>query len=784
MINIIGLSIGIASFILIGLYISDELSYDRYHKKADRIYRLVNVYDFEGVGENSASSPFPVAYTLKSEFPGLIEEVVRVFNFQAPRSLVEYKENMFNERKFFFGDSTFFRIFDHEFIKGDPETALDKINSIVITESMAKKYFGDTDSALHKLLRFESAVNLKVTGIIKDVPIQSHFVFDFMGSMSSCKSMFGGMLPRTWVWNPCWTYILFKEDVDPYIVEKKFPDFVQKFFFDAEKENVSLYLQPLTDIHLRSRLDYEIEPNNDITNIRILSIIAVFLLIIASINFMNLATATSSKRSKEIGIKKVVGAYRSQLIKQFIGESLIMSFVALVFAVLMVELVLPLFNNFTGKEISLSVLLNPWYFTSLVLLGLLTGFISGIYPAFYLSAFKPVSVLKGNLSKGTRSGMARKTLVVLQFAISITLIIGTFIVYDQVKFLGKTDLGFKKDNILLVMINRTAVARQFPAFKKEVEQNSYINSVTAMDDIFGAAHNTHEFRPEGFPEDKWNFYPALVVHYDFVKTFDIDIIAGRDYHEENKTDPSKGILINEAMVRHLGWESPEKALGKKFRSLRGEERVIGVTNNFNATSLHEPAGAFVLNMKEVPFEILFFTKYMAVNYVPGNEKAVINYLDGIWRQYEKARPFEYTFLSDELDQLYQDERNLGQLSLIFTALIILIAALGLFGLVSFMAEQKTKEIGIRKVMGAKVGNIVFIMSIEFARLILIASILAWPIAYWIIDDWLNNFAYSTTINWFIFILAGLIALALALMITSIRAVVASRTNPADTLKYE
>lgn len=782
LINICGLAIGLASFIIILLYIIDEVSYDRYHKNADNIYRLVNVYDFDGVGENSASSPFPVAFTMKDEYPGMIKNVVRIFNFQSPRMLIELGDKRYNERRFFFADSTFFHIFDHEFIHGNPKTVLNESYSVVLTESAAKKYFGD-DNPVNKTIKFEKQFDLKVTGVIKDVPAQSHFNFDFIASMSSVGRMFGGRLPQTWVWNPCWTYLLLEDGAAP-VLEKKFPDFINKYFNDAEKKNISLYLQPLTDIHLKSRLDYELEPNNNISYIYILSAIAAFLLIIASINFMNLATATSAARAKEIGVKKVVGVYRSQLIFQFISESIILSFISLIIALILVELLLPAFNTFTNKDIVLSILLQPKYLLALIILVLFTGAFSGIYPAFYLSAFKPVSVLKGSLRRENKSTLPRKILVVIQFVISITLIIGTLTVLNQLKFLRNADLGFNKEQVIIIPVNHTPIARSYKSVKNELLLNTDIISITAVDDIFGVAHNTHEFRPEGFPQDKLQFYPALVVRYDFVKTFDIKILAGRDYNEDNKTDPEKGMLINEAMVKHLGWGSNEEALGKKFKSLHGEERVIGVTNNFNATSLHEQAGPFVLNIKEKPDEVMWFLKFMAIRIAPDNHKKTIDFIETKWKEFAPNRPFEYSFLDQELNKLYKDEDNLGKLSLIFSLLIIFIASLGLFGLTSFMAEQRTKEIGIRRVLGAKVTDIITLLSKEFLKLIVIAILIAWPIAFLLIDDWLSHFAYRTAINWFVFILAGLFALIIALLITAYKAYVASQTNPVDTLKYE
>lgn len=782
-INMLGLATGIASFILIMIYVLDEISYDRYHEHADDIYRIAQLYDFEGVGENSASLPFPVAFTLKQEYPGLVENITRVYNFQAPRSLVEYGEQKFNERRFFFADSTFFDIFTHQFIMGDPETALDETNSVVITESMAAKYFSREDP-MGKILNFEEVAPLKVTGVIRDVPSNSHFIFDFMGSMSSVKAAYGGRLPTTWVWNPCWTYMILAKGATPSMLEEKFPAFIDKYFYDAEKDNVTLYLQALTDIHLESRLDYEIEQNNNKSYIFILSSIAVFLLLIASINFMNLSTATSGSRAKEIGIRKAIGVSRFRLISQFIGESLILTYSALILAIIFVELTIPFFNTFTAKDFDLAVLLGPRYIVYLIILGFALGIFSGIYPAFYLSAFKPLNVLTGRHDLMRGSGLARKALVVIQFTISISLIIGTMVINQQLDYLKNANLGFNKDNVILIPVNRTPVARSYDAFSKELLRDPRIINVTAMDDIFGSAHNTHEFRPEGFPEEQWQFYPALVVKWNFIETFGLEIVAGRDYSESNKADPEQGILINESMVRHMGWESNEAALGKKFRSLNGNERVIGVIKDFHATSLHEASGPFVLNMKENEFEIIWFLKYVAIKYEKGTEKETLDHIRKVWESYAPSRPFEYSYLEQELKKLYDDENNLSLLSVIFTVLILFIASLGIFGLVSFMAEKRTREIGIRKVLGAERRHLVKLLSVEFFWLIIIASVLAWIISWLMIRDWLDHFAYSTSINWIIFILAACLAMIIALTITTFKAINASKINPVETLSYE
>ena len=783
-VNVLGLAIGITSFILIMLYVVDELSYDRHHNKVNDIYRVCMVYDFEGVGENSASMPFPVAYTLKDEYPDMIDQVVRVFNFQSTRNLVEYEDLKFNESRFYFADSTYFQIFDHEFVAGDPLTALDEPASVVLTESMARKYFGDGD-AMGKTLKFETRLPLKVTGIIRDVKSQSHLKFDFLASLSSVRPLFRGQLPQTWVWNPCWTYLVLNDEVRPDALEANFPAFINKYYFDAQRESITMYLQPMADIHLHSRLDYELEPNGNYSYIVTLSVIAVFLLVIASINFMNLSTATAGSRSREIGIRKVTGADRTRLFIQFIGESLFLTLLAMILALVLIELLLPAFNTYTGKALTFNSLVNPTYILDLVVIWLFLGLLSGAYPALYLSSFKPLSVLKGNMGSESRSGMARKVLVVFQFTISIALIIGTMVIFRQVRYLQSAELGFNPKNIFLLPIHRTGVAIDFNTFKDEIMKNPDIVSVTAVDDIVGAAHNTHEFRHKGMTEEEWRFYPALVVQDDFIKTFEIEIVAGRDYHPKSQVDPVSAILVNEAMVKHLGWSSNEEALGERFRSLNGEEKIVGVFRNFQATSLREPSGPFVLNIKEQPNHVLFFMRYAAIRTSGKNTRETLAFLEKEWNRFEQNRPFDYTMLETELVSLYKEERNLGTLSLVFTALILFVAALGLFGLASFMAEKRTKEIGIRKVLGATVMNILFLLQRDFAKLILIAMVIAWPLAYYLIEElFLQQFALRVPFSIWIFLLSGAMALAISMIIISWRAISASLLNPVDTLKYE
>ena len=781
-INILGLAIGISSFIIIWMYIYDELSFDKHHHNADNTYRLINVYDFGGVGENSASCPFPVAWTLMDEYPQYIKNTVRIFNMQTPRFLIQHGDKKFTERRFFFADSTYFSIFNHNFIYGDPQTALSEINSVVISESTANKYFGD-ENPVGKTIRLENWTDLKISGVIKNVPHNSHFKFDLLASMSTCRNLYRGQLPKTWVWNPCWTYLALEEGAAPKL-EEKFPSFIEKYFYDAEKENISMYLQPLTDIHLRSKLDYEIAPNSNIKYINILKAIATFLLIIAIINYVNLSTATSSTRSKEIGLKKVFGVTRRQLIVQFVFESLLLSIIASIAAMLIIEFMLPVLNTFANKNIISNVFVRPGYLIFVILVSVCTGFIAGFYPAIYLSVFNPIQALNKKQNQSVKSGNARKILVVTQFTISIILIIVTINIFNQINYLKTTNTGITKKNILIIPVSGTEIARSYQSFKDELLTSPEILSITNMDDIPGVAHNTHEFRTEGIADDKWNFYPAMVINYDFLKTFDIRIVAGRDYSEEMKTDPEKGILINEAMVKHMSWPDNEYALGQKFRSLNGNERVIGVFKNFNTTSLHVPSGPFVLNMKETPYEVIYFTKYVAIKTTGNNNNDVISFIEETWQKYDKLHQFEYTWFENEIKGLYHDEEVLGTLSMILSIIIIFIALLGLFGLATFMTEQRNKEIGIRKVFGAERRSIIVLLTTEFTGLLLIAVVFAWLLSYWFIDEWLRYFAYQTSINWPSFIYGATIAFFMAMVIIFFRAFIASRTNPIDTIKYE
>ena len=785
LINIGGLAIGLASFLFIVTYINDELRYDKFHENADKIYRVNRFYNSNEVREDAATCSFPFAPALKIEYPDIIDETCRFFNFQTPKYFFEYRKDSshivkFNERRFFLVDSTVFDIFTFPFIKGNPATALNKPFTIVLTESTAKRYFGD-DDPIGKTLHAEERFPYEVTGVIKDIPSQSHFKVDMLGSLSTVRHIPLRRFTQSWVWNPCWTYIMLKEGFSPDVLEKNFPDFYVNHYPDLSDQDVSISVQPLTDIHLKSHHDYEMHPNSNIIYVQILIVIAAIVLIIACINFMNSATANSASRAKEIGIKKVFGASRRILIRQFIGETIVLCFISLILASVMVELLLPAFNNFTGKHITEGFVFNQKFLVFSFFLTILVGVFSGAYPAFFLSSFKPIAVLKGTLRSGAKSGPVRKILVIFQFSISIALIIGTLIVYSQLKYLRNTDLGFRKDQIILLpTVNR--IAFEYSTFKQNLLKYPEIKYVTGMEDIIGANHNTRRVEIEGLSSEQGFWYPMFIVRDDFIETFDIEVVEGRGFSGKIANDTANAIMINETMVKNLGWTNKE-AIGKHIRS-DGNERVIGVFRDFHILSLHKPINNFVLDMLRNPIGAGTLTRYIAIRINTRNYKKIITIIEKEWKLISPNRPFEYSFLRKDLSSLYKDEDKFGRFSVLLTGLALFIASIGLFGLIAYLAERKTKEIGVRKALGARVSDIILLLSKEFIWLILLANVIAWPIAWLFANNWLQNFTKRTSIDPWLFIIAGVGTLLIALLITSYRALKASLTNPATTLRYE
>jgi putative ABC transport system permease protein len=786
LINIVGLAIGMACCLLILLYVNDELSYDRYHENADRIYRVIEEVRLEGVGEESSSMPFPTGDTLPLEYPDAVEASVRFFNFQLPTLSVEYGtsgDKRFNEPRFFFADAAVFQVFSYEMIEGDPQKALEEPNTIVITESMVEKYFDDKDP-MGKTLRWQNGVNMRVTGVLKNVPANSHFQFDFLASFATLRNLYGGNLPQTWYWNPCWTYILLKKGVSPNSLQSQFPALVQKYFPDSIKDKVVVKLQPLKDIHLFSHLDYEINPNSDISYIYIFSAIAVFVLLIACINFMNLATARSANRSREVGMRKVLGAYRIQLIKQFLGESMILCAIAAVLTVMIVEIALPAFNAFSGKALSTDYFTDGRLLAGLLLITLAVGVFSGLYPAFFLSGFDPVKVMKGTLERGGKSSTFRKVLVVVQFAISIVLIIGTVICFQQLNHLRNTRLGFNKDQVVMLPAYGTGPSIWYDRFRERILQNPHIAQVSAMEDVLGAKYQTGSFIPEGTSETNMQQIPLLVVTHDFIETFDMEMAAGRSFSREFPTDITEGVIINESAAERFGW-NPEEALGKRLRQQNGLVlRIVGVVKDFNYASLAQPITPFVLEMPRNPGQMNGRVRYVAVRIGASDLQQTLAFLKSNWENLVANRSFDFFFLDNELDKLYSAEEQMGRVFGAFTILAIVIACLGLFALASFTTELRTREIGIRKVLGARASGIVILLSKEFAKWVLIANVIAWPVAYYVMERWLDGFAYRTDIRILTFVLATLLAFIIALLTVSFQAFKAALSDPVKSIRHQ
>jgi len=783
LINTAGLAIGLACFILIFLFINDELSYDRFHVKSDRTYRLVEHFISDGVGEHSASQPFPVGPTLKNDFPEMVAHSVRMFNFQSPFLSVANveAEKEFNESRVFYVDSTFFDVFDFQLLTGDKKFALDGPNSILITESMAKKYFGDLDP-MGKILQVQGAHNYEVKGVLADAPLNAHFQFDFLVSFSSLRAFYQGRFPwNSWYWNPCWTYLVLDENISPERFSAQLPGFVQKYFQENIRDDVDMELQPLEDIHLTSKLDYEIQNNSNESNIYVFSMVAIFVLLIAMINFINLSTARATKRAKEVGIRKSLGSVKKQLVQQFLFESVMHTLFALFIALISIVIILPAFNQLTEKSLELNTFFTLEYISVTIVLTLIVGIVAGFYPAFILSSFKTTEVLKGE--KIQNRGMSfRKVLVVLQFSISMVLIVGTIVAIEQLELLQNDDLGFDKEAVLMIPVIRTPIGQHFDNLKNELLNHPGIRSVTAVEEVLGAKHQVMNYQFDGMDNSKP--FPRLFMRYDFLKTFDIPLVAGRAYERSHITDDSLALIVNEAMVKQLGYGTPENALGKSFNGQNREGKIIGVVKDFNFMSKHHPMSPLAIDLWTAPFTFNLFMKYMAVKVDHDKIGQSILIVENTWRKFMPNWPMDYFLLDDRLKNSYKSEIKLSKITTIFSVLAIFVACLGLFGLATYTMELRTKEIGIRKVLGIGTNQIILLLSKDFMLLLGISFVIAVPLAYYMIEWWLEGFAYRIEIVVRPFIIAGMATFLVAMTTVGFHSLKASMINPVKTLKCE
>ncbi len=783
LINILGLAIGVAACMMILLYINDELSYDKFNTKADQIYRVHTYAKLAGNESNIAVSPAPLGETLVEEYPEVIQYTRLMPN---NTMLIRYKNNVFNESNFFWADSTLFDVFTIPFIKGNPRTALTQPHTIVLTENLAKKYFGEEDP-MDKIMKFEDGTPYTVKGVVKNCPANSHFHYDIFASIASL----GLRNTKFWVSNSFYTYVVLKKDVPGFVLQSKLPEFVKKYAgpqlrelfgtsYEELRKRGSLYefhAQPLTSIHLNSHLDYEIEPNSDIKYIYIFSVIALFILIIACINFMNLSTARSTLRSKEVGMRKVLGSTKIQVIKQFLAESILLTFIAVVVAVVLAEAFLPSFNELAGKQLQISFF-NNWLTIPILFLSvLLVGLLAGSYPSFFLSSFKPVTILQGKFTN-SRSAWLRSGLVVFQFSISIILFIGTFIIYGQLKYVQEKKLGFDKDHVFVVQ-RAWAIGKQ-KTFKDELMRNSHIVSASYTDNIPGRNFGQTVFVPENSPSSQKYILAMMSTGYDFDKTMKQQLKEGRFFSSDYPSD-TLAVVLNENAVKLMEINNP---VGKRL-VLPGRTpdqnvtyTIVGVLEDFHFESLHQKIRPLAITLKRG------LTAYMPIRIKAKDVQGSVSFIEREWKKFVPDKPFEYFFLNDDFNKLYQSEQKTGEIFTSFSILAIFIACLGLFGLAAFTAERRTKEIGIRKVLGSSIISIIFLFSKEFAKWVLIANIIAWPIAYYFMNNWLKDFAYKININLWVFAASGIIAFIIAIITISIHAIKAATSNPVKSLRYE
>jgi len=780
-INIAGVAIGLACFLLIALYVRDELSYDRYNAQADRVYRISRTFlSSEGIPTlKLAQLAPPFGPLLKQDFPE-VEQAVRTLE---NNGLVRYGEHSFNEQDLFFAEGNLFRVLSFQLLGGNPDQALANPFSIMFSRPMAEKYFG-TENPIGKTVRLDNQYDLTVTGVFEPLPDQAHFHPSFLISFSTLNDprVYGADGLRTnWSNNAFNTYVLLREGADPQRMKAAMGAFQDKHVpqeggIRPSKWSV-LTLQPITDIHLYSHTDSEVEPTGDIRYIYLFSAIGLFILLIACINYMNLATARSASRAREVGMRKVVGALRPQLIAQFLSESILVVVFALGIALVLVLIGLPVLNDFTHKQLSVRQLVDPVFVSILLGITLLTGLVAGSYPAFFLTSFRPLGVLKGQVTSAIRTGRLRQTLVVTQFAIAVALIICTAVVYNQMNYIQTYRLGYQKDQMLLLPDIGDSTTG-YETLKQELKRAGVVGDIGRSSRIPSGrlldSYDSSYEKGDTMAPVTINLR-SLRVDYDFIPAYRIGMAAGRNFSRSFPTDTAM-VILNETAVRLMGW-TPDQAIGKSFRYGPSQGQIIGVTKDYHFESLHQNVSAIALTMTRSNLN------WISVP-LAGHMPTAVARVEAVWKQFFPERPFDYQFLDERFDRLYAREQTQQLLFSVFAGVAILISCMGLFGLSMFMAEQRTKEIGIRKVLGASVSSLVALLSQDFLKLVGIAILIASPVAGWAMSQWLSGFAYHTVLHWWVFALAAVLSVGIALLTVSFQSVKAALLNPVKSLRSE
>jgi len=785
-INILGLGIGMACVILILLYVREELSYDQFHKNKHRIFRMnISVTNPQtGIETVRAVGPYRLAKELATDF----QDVPALIRFSPQgRHLVEHEDKRYWEEGLAFVDPEVFQVFTFPLIQGDPATALEEPFSVVITPEIAVRYFGDQDP-VGRTLTF-SERDFEVTGLLKKAPQNSQFQFNMLASMNAGEQIFSRIVLENWGEGYCETYIMLPENTRPQDFEPRFAVFIEVKLSAWRQASPRLLLQPLTELYLHSKDIQTYAAGGDITYVYAFTAIAVFILIIACINFMNLATARSANRAKEVGLRKVVGARRSRLIWQFLSESLLLSILSLVVAVILCLVSLPAFNGITGKNFSVAVFTDFSLILGLLGITLVVGFGAGSYPALFLSALNPVAVLTGAIKRGIKGGWLRRILVTFQFGVSIFLIVATIVVLRQLNYARKIKLGFDKEHLVQIAGVPLTLRQSFDQFRQELLSHpNIINSAGSSRIPPEQLRSSLTVRPEGVPEDQWEGMQTIWTDFDFIETIGLELAAGRSFSRDYSTDGSSAFIINEAAARKFGW-THESAVGKAFGSSeirdwdkgqweRRNGHIIGVLKDFHFESLH----------RQIIPTVYFVAPYMAWKYVirirSENIPETLDFIEAKWEKIVPSQPLVYQFVDENFDSLYRAEQQQGKIFGVFALLAIFIACLGLVGLASFTAEQRTKEVGIRKVLGASVPKIILMISKEFTLLVLVAFLLASPVAWFVMGGWLQNFSYHVKLGIGIFALTGLVSLCIAWLTVSFQAAKVALTNPAESLRHE
>jgi putative ABC transport system permease protein len=793
-INIAGLSIGMACCAMILLFIKDELSYDRFHKKADRIYRVVFCSSDEDTLPTNANGSFGVGPALKRDFPEVIETVRIRKMGQSVKVYIGHKDKKFYEGRFFFAEPSIFIVFDFPLIKGDSKTAINEPNTIVLSREMAEKYFGDEDP-IGKTVEADpyndgEIMLFRITGVAQNVPRNSHLHFDFLASYISQKddtNDFSGYWQH-------YTYVLLNKKTSAEYLDSKLLAFLHRNWKKDPWYTISL--QPLLDIHLHSRLRSEVEPTGNILYVYVFSAIAVFVLVIACINFMNLTTARSIKRAKEVGIRKVVGAQKNQLIRQFLGESLLLSFLSALMAIFIVTMTLPLFNRIAVKGMSLNSIINPSLILGMLAIALAVGLLAGIYPAFVLSSFQPIRSLKSRTGYSFQGALLRKGLVIFQFALSIGIIFATLIAHKQMFYIQSRNLGYDKEQIIVIPLNKD-LRKNYEAFRNELLTNPRIENTTTSSYVptRGSGHLSLQF--EG--RDELLSQVIYFVDEEFISTYGIKLVAGKNIHlpisEEGASqflvagkdiqapvseEGASEFLISELTVQEAGYSSPLEAVGKDAIFIgRFRGYIAGVVSDINIYSLHQEPYSITYMITPIKNH-----NYLSIRILPRNVSETIGFILKTWKKIVPNYPLDYFFLDTSFEKMHAADKKLGEIFSVFSILAILVACMGLFALAAYTAEQKTKEIGIRKVLGASAFNIYLLLSRDFLKWVAVANLLAWPVAYYAMHRWLQSFAFRAGIGWEIFLLSASMALVISLLTVSYQSIKAALAKPADSLRYE